>query len=235
MDVKLDRTKFDATFQEYVKASGRSLPQIVNNKLFMIARQSLWFTEKADKKSIAKTLGKITYLRQKNYTPVYRHTLRKARDYSEAPLAAIIAHKRKKKKDGHGFTGPGRFAAMRQAIQVLIGARNASVAYIKSGWLPAIQTLAKVSTIKAGNVRDDKAARQIGKPKGRALAAKDFSKRVTGFIENEAWAKRDKKKAFQRYGGAGLQAAFNYETQRMIPYIEERLGPAAEKFNAAQR
>jgi hypothetical protein len=232
-EIKLDRSKFDATFKEYVKASKRSLPQIVNNKLFMIARESLWFTEKADKKSIAKTLGKITYVRQKDYDRIYKHRLTKGSKHTKAPLAALIIHKRKGK--GKGFKGSGRFQEMRHAIQVLIAARNVSIAYIKSGWLPAIQTLAQVSTIKAKNVRDDKAARQIGKPKGSAVAAKEFSNVIMGYIKNEAWTKRDKKRAFQRYGGAGLQAAFDYETQRMIPYIEDRLKPAADKFNAAQR
>jgi hypothetical protein len=227
VDVKLDRTKFDATFKEYVKASGRALPQIINNKLFMIARQSVWFTEKANKDRISKSLFK-----QVKVSVVTKSG--KTRE-SEAPLVALIVHKQQKRLKGAGFHGASRHDQMRAAIEKKIAARERSVAYIKSGWLPSIQALAKVSTIKTTTARRDKDAKQYGKAKGQAAPAKDFTEKPIGYIENYAWAKRDKKGAFMRVGTRGHQAAFDYETQRMIPYIEDHLQPAAEKFNAAQR
>jgi hypothetical protein len=228
--IKVDQSRFNRSWAEYIKLTSRSFVQAVNDKLFMVARQALWRTHKADKKSISKSLGKIVFLRQKNYTRLYRHTLAKGSS-GRAPLAALIINKRQGKKNEKGLYG----AAMRHAIQVLIGARNVSVAYIKSAWLPAIQTLAKVSSIRSKNVRDDKAARQIGRPKGRAVPAKQIGNVISGMIENQGFAKRDKKGAFEKYGGAGLQAGFDAEAAEMDKYIEGKMKPAADRFNAAQR
>jgi hypothetical protein len=226
-EIKLDRSKFDATFKEYVKASNRSLPQIINNKLFMIARASLWFTEKASKPKISKSLNKrvkVSVVTASGKTRI-----------KEAPLVALIVHKQQKRLKGAGFRGASRRDEMRAAIAKKIAARELSTAYIKSGWLPSIRELALVSTIKTKKYPDDKAAQQIGKAKGRSVAAKEFTEKPFGMIENVAWAKRDKKNAFMRVGSKGLQAGFDNETKEMQKYIDGKLKPAADKFNAAQR
>jgi hypothetical protein len=229
-NAKVDTGFFLQKWREYVKVMSRTLPQAINDKLFMIARQALWRTEKADKRDIQKTLGKITYLGQKDGRKRYRHRLAKARD-NDAPLIALIIQKRQRESGEKGLHG----SAMRAKIQQVIGARMSSIAYIKSGWLPAIQTLAQVSSIKAtAEERDDKDARQIGKPKGKASIAK-AGDIIQGHIENSAWAKRDTKGAFMKYGSRGLQAGFDAEAKEMDVYIKRKIDPAAEAFNRSQR
>lgn len=230
VNTKVETAHFVKTFGEYIKVTHRSFVDSVNNKLFMIARKASWFTRKTDKKHIARDLGKITFLREKNYNRLYRHTLKKGTQNTKAPLAALIANKRLGVKKEKGLYG----SAMRQAIQQLITARNVSIAYIKSGWLPAIQTLAKVATIKARNARDDKDAQRIGREKGRAVAAINGDV-ISGLIENEAWAKRDKgQAAFLRYGNQGLQHAIDSEWKDTAAQIEKEMKPAADAFNASQ-
>jgi hypothetical protein len=230
VNTKVETAHFQSRFAEYLKVTTRSFAQAVNDKLFMIARAALWNTHKTDVKSISRDLGKVTYLRQKNHDRLYRHTLKKSATRPGVPLAALIVQKRQ--DEGKGLYG----AAMRHAIQVMITARNVSVAYIKSGWLPAIQALAKVSSITAKNARDDSAARQVGRPKGRAVAAiADPAGKITGLIENEAYAKRDKTGAFEKYGNVGLQAGIDHEWKEMDVYIRKKMQPGNDQFNRSQR
>jgi hypothetical protein len=228
-NAKVDTGFFLQKWREYVKVTSRALPQAVNDKLFMVARQALWHTEKADAKDIQKTLGKVTYMGTKGGRRRYRHKLAKASRH-DAPLIALIINKRQGQKNEKGLFG----SEMRAKIQQVIGARMNSIAYIKSGWLPAIQALAQVSTIKAPNVRDDKAARQIGKPKGSATIAK-AGDIIQGLIKNEAYSTRDTKGAFMKYGSAGLQRGFDGEAKEMDVYIRRKMEPGANAFNASQR
>jgi hypothetical protein len=244
VSTKVQTSHFQRTFRDYLAVTSRTLVDAVNNKLFMIARKASWFTHKANARHIARDLGKITYLRQKNYQKIYRHRLTKStRPQTQgAPLAALIVNKRRGGDRAKGFGIGGAIrgkaglygAAMRHAIQVMIGARNASIAYIKSGWLPAIQAFAKVATIKAPFARDDQAARQIGKPKGWAETAK-VGDIIKGTIANEAWATRDHKNAFKKYGGQGLQHAIDSEWADTKAQIQKELNEIAHEFNRQQK
>jgi hypothetical protein len=230
VELKVEDKHFQDSFREYLKVTHRSHVDAVNNKLFMIARKSLWFTKRADQKSISKALGRVTFLRQKNYDRIYRHTLRKGTKHAGVPLAALIINKRAKK--GQGLYGK----AMREAITRMVLARRASVAYIASCWLPAIQTLAKYATIKAtADAREDKAAKQIGRKKGRAVHAVPGKNVITGLIENEGFARHDKNNAFQRYGAQGMQAGIDSEWKDNVDQIKKAMQPAIDTFNASQR
>jgi len=228
VNVAVDTAHFTRSFERYVQVTQRSFVDSVNNKLFMIARKSSWFTTRAAARDITKTLGKVTYLRQKNLERQYRHTLRKGSTHTEAPLAALIINARK--GEGKGLYGP----AMREAVQKMVMARYVSIAYIASCWIPAIQTLAEVATIRAPNARDDKGAVQIGQVKGRAEVAKPGGDIFEGLIENEGWTKRDKKGAFEKYGAAGLQLAIDSEYRDNLDQIAKLMQPAADEFNRSQ-
>jgi hypothetical protein len=225
-NTKVDTSYFLQKWTEYRKVMSRTLPQAVNDKLFMVARASLWFTHKADKKDIEKTLGKVSVSTTKHGKKRYAHRLVKAAQH-DAPLIALIINKRRGK--GEGLRGE----AMRAEVQRVLSARMRSRAYIKSGWLPAIKELAAVTSVPTKFPFPDDAV-QIGKVKGRAETAKEGDI-IKGFIENEAYATRDNKGAFERFGSKGLQAGIDNEGKEMDVYIKRKIQPAADAFNASQR
>jgi hypothetical protein len=233
VNVKVETKFFEDQFWKYVAAGIRTAKQATIDKLFMVAREASWFTRKAAQKEIEKTLGKVTVTGKNGR---YRHRLVKARDH-DAPLIALMVQKRMFKDKGHGFTGPTRFADIRAKIQQVIQARIASLAYIKSGWIPAIQALAPLASVKGSmkNARTDADVKQIGPTiKGRA-EIKDSATTLMGLIENSAWAKHDKTGALEKYGGQGLQHAFDYEAKDTQAEIEKRMKEGADEFNRAQR
>jgi hypothetical protein len=222
----VDAGYFLQQWREYVKVMSRTLPQAVNDKLFMIARASLWFTHKADKKDIEKALGKISVVNSSAGKQRYRHRLKKAQQ-NDAPLIALIINRRRGR--GRGLRGQ----AMREEIQKVMSARMRSRAYIKSGWLPAIKELAAVTSIPTRHPFPDEAA-QVGQAKGRAEIAKPGDM-IRGLIENTAFTKRDTKGAFLKFGEKGLQAGLDYEGKDTESYIRKKVQPAEEAFNRSQR
>jgi hypothetical protein len=231
-NAKVDTGYFLQKWEEYKKITSRTIVQAVNDKMYMVARASLWFTKKAATKDIEKALGKASTTTTKTGKARYNHRLVKSRDY-DAPLIAVIINQRK--GPGGGFKGPGRFLAMRQEIQKVMSARRKSIAYIKSGWLTAIQGLGKVSSIKTANQRkyDEEGIEQIGKAKGSFEMAR-IGDVVTCKIRNEASATRDTKAAFEKYGSRGLQAGVDHEAKDMAEQVEKAMKEDAETFNRLQ-
>lgn len=232
--VRYDQSKFDKTFVEYMKHTSRDLVTAINTKAYYIARKATWFTHKANKGQIRTALGqRITVAHTtKSGRVVNRKQLQlaHARDH-DAPLAGLIINKRRGKKGEKGLHGK----AMAVAIRDLLVARERSVAYTKSGWLPAIKQLALVADNK-NPPSIDTTAKTVGRAKGDAFPARDLHSKSAATIINEAWAKRDSgASAFFKYGSQGLQKAFSDETASMKTYIEGKMNPAADKFNAAQK
>lgn len=232
-NTKVDAGYFISKWRGYVKVMSRTLPQAINDKLFMISRASLWFTHKADRADIQKTLGRVSVSNVKaTGKKRYAHRLVKAKMH-DAPLIALMLQKRMMKKEGHGYSGPNRFSNMKADIQKVLAARNRSVAYIKSGWVPAIKKLAEVTSIPTKYPFPDDAT-ESGKAKGSAQLAQ-VGDVMRGVIENEAFSTRDKTGAFEKYGERGLQAGFDNEGKEIESYIAKKTQPAADDFNASQR
>ncbi len=145
---------------------------------------------------------------------------------STARTLGKIINKRKGARGEKGLYG----SDMAKAVELLYAARRRSVAFIKSGWLPAIRELEKLipSKYRRGAARKDNSAKQIGDAKGNATPAR-AGFRVQAKIINAAIAKRDKKDALGKYGMIGLQRAFDFETKSMLEYIARALGQAANK------
>jgi hypothetical protein len=227
----VNTSRFDSTFKRYLAHTKRALQVAINTKAYFVARKAVWFTDKAEKGKIRSALTETIQVasKRKPGTVRNRRVLRKARDY-DAPLAAVIINARRGRTGKKGLFG----ADMKVAIRDMLAARLRSVAYIKSGWLPAIRALAKVSE-KRGQPSIDTSAKQVGNAKGAGIPAGGDGKLSIARIINEAWAKHDTKNSLERVGGRGLQRAFNDETASMSQYIADKMNPAAKEFNAAQR
>lgn len=225
-----DVSRFESTLREYLRVTSRTLPKVVNTKLYYIARKAVWFTQKADVEHIRSELGRfvtVSELNRKGKTVKRRRlVLAPARSHN-APLAALIVNKRR--GVGKGLYG----AAMARAVREMVAARSRSTAFLKSGFLPGVKKLAPFAD-KAGQPAMDSSAKVIGRAKGDGQPANEMDFNPVAFIVNEASALRDRNTALFRVAGKGLEIAFDDETASMLEYIERKMNPDAQDFNRKQ-
>ena len=219
---RVDRREFDSTMELYRQVSKRDPKKICDTKACFIARRAVIETPKADKAAIKGDLGRlIVKLKQ-----VVGSKLRTVTRYSryglqvQAPLVALIINKRRGK--GRGLFG----AAMEEAIRALIAARLRSIAFLKSGWLPAIRALIGLADMRSAP-RQERGPMQVGVPKGYAVPAAEGWKAKTTIV-NSADARRDDKTALYKYGEPALQRAFDAETASMLDYMERKFRESAK-------
>jgi len=223
-----DQSGFDQALQGYLKVTSRTLQQVLNTKLYYIARRAIWNTRKADTSSITQQLGSIVTVSRLNRNG---KTVRKRvsqlvpSSRVNAPLAALIINARRAKAGLPGLYGK----QMERAVKSLLGARMRSVAFIKSGFVPGVRILEPFAD-RAGAPASDSSARIFGRPKGTATPAPSGYK-IQAELVNLASAHGDKKGALVRYGSEGLDKAFQDEAASMIEYIERKMKPDADEFN----
>lgn len=205
METTWQQDVFDRELTRYIQASSRELPAILNSKAYFIARKALWFTDKA-------AAGKV-------------------REFAKMPtrdgglLAAAMIQKRRKGKGLPGLYG----REMKAEIARVIAARLRSIAFLKSGWIPAIQGLdpkaqdKQLAAPKVGSVK------QYGRPKGSVSSATESV--MTAVIQNFAQAKSDRIQALSTIGGRGLNRAFLDEAASMAQYVEKKLKKHADEAN----
>jgi len=210
-----DQSRFDSVLTEYVKVTSRTFAQACNTKAFYVARRALYYTPKTSKETIQAELRKGV----KVTTP--KGLVR------EVPLAALILNARA--EEGGGLQG----GEMRKAVRKLELARLRSIAYLKSGWIPAIRHLADKAS-RESPPPTDRAARQFGSNKGYAKPAVASLTSTFAQIVNSAQAKHTHKKdALERIGARGLERGFQDEAASMEEYLEKKAAIDAAKANAA--
>ncbi len=213
---KLDTREFRRTLDRYAKISRRDRATIVNTKAFYIARAAVAFTPKADSSKIKKFFEGAKLGRDKR-------SGRFRVDSGTLAVVGKIINKRRGERGEKGLYGD----AMKVAQAMMKAARLRSVAFLKSGWLPAIKTLAKLAERPGRAMRLDKKAEQIGKAKGDVSPAHEGLFITKAVIINLAEAKHDTKEALIKFGGPALQKAIDHEAASMSQYIEEKLKKAA--------
>ncbi len=218
---KIDRREFDKTLRKYRELSKRTPEQIVNTKAFYICRRAVLETPKAAKEHVQSDLGKFVEVFRgvsKTGKTISRRKLVLVHGDKGAPLAALILNSRRGKKDEPGLYG----AAMKRAIRGMLSARMASIAFIKSGWLPAIKALLPLAD-KRGAPPAERGPKQIGPTaKGEAIPAKGQRWNAKAIIVNMANARHDAHGTLVKLGRPALQKAFNAEERSMRKYIEDK-------------
>ncbi len=214
---KVNTAEFQRTLRRYREFSKRDLATIVNTKALFIARRALRETPKADKAKIAKELGRII----KTGKNAGKLRLAKGSQH-DAPLAALIINKRL--GTGRGLRGE----AMAKTIRSFIASRMRSIAFLKSGWIPAIKALSPFAELR-GAPRQGPAPVQYGRPKGSGTPARGSTWNPKAIIENAAGDNKENRGALITYGGPALQAAVDAETASMKEYIGRKLTESAAK------
>jgi len=225
-DFRFDHVVFDEAMRRYIEVSRRSPAQICNTKAYYISRKATWFTAKTSRAQISNELAsRVSGSRRLSLRPGTRA------GNEDAPLAALIIQKLRGEKGVKGLYGD----QMTAAINELLGKRLKSLAFLRSGWLPAIRDL-KALAVAGGSAPQMGDTRQFGADQGRAEPAQETDWNAVARIINHAASLSKTSRAtnfagFQKIGEEGLDRAFADETASMLQYIEDHMRPAAEEFN----
>ncbi len=246
-ETKWDQSVFDATLREYIEVNRtRTLPVIVNTKLFYIGRGAVRLTPKTDPWKITSTLGQMTTVNRLNKTGKRMVKRRLAymvkagrADLTKVPLAAAMINSSKRRQDRGLAPRKGLYgAAMADAIRKLLGGRHRTVAYLKSGWLPGIAQVG-VGADKSKAPPGDSAARVYGEPKGMGIPAQTAPAGTMLFkamMENRAGTRKDQDMAaLHKYGTRPLEQAYRDEERSMRDFMEQQMAKDAAEFNRKQR
>lgn len=227
MRIRVNMSEFEATLRRYREFSRRTPEQICNTKAFFIARRATRETPKA-KRLAAKLMRNIVTDRKEigQRFSFKNGKLRKGQKIYHkftAPLAALIVNARRAKAGEPGLYG----ADMEHAIGELIAARNRSIAFLRSGWIPSIKRLEPLADTR-GRPRQDQSAKQFGREKGYANPSPSDTWFAKTIIANTAESVREMSGKAEQYLQEGLQRAFDAETQSMREYIERKMREAAQ-------
>ena len=230
--ITVDTREFQTAMRQYLGLTSRTLPQALNEKAFYIALGALDVTAKSNR-AVIEELGVDGYRVVKSKKT---GTLRQGRPiYNKAARARAIYLSRKFKGTGDEIQKQARnFYTSSEAIHKdvinFLGARLKSIGFLKSGWLPAIRKLVAATGYSRGKIPVD--VKQKGRPKGRALVAKENSVNPVVEIENNATPTGKQGQQAMAMMTAALQKAFDRETASMREYIARKLQKDADKFNA---
>lgn len=233
----IDRREFDRTLAIYRTYSKRAIATIVNTKAFYIARRATVETPKAKAAAVKSGLAKEVTVKETLLARRVRISKKGKVSYGswitqkhKAPLAALIINARRGRHGEKGLSGP----MMAEAVAALLAIRLKSVAFLKSGWLPAIKRLEPYAERIGGRApRQDRTAAVVGQEKGGAKPAKESGWESRAIIENLAGENRDNKGALLVYGLPALQRAFDAEEASMREYIERKMLEATKAAGIA--
>lgn len=236
-----DQSRFTSILREYLRITKRTVADAVNTKAFFIARRAVVETPKADALKIGKELSELIYA-FKDTKHGAKRTLKTVTRYdalgrtNQVPIAALLVNKRRGERGKPGLYG----AAMTEAIRRIRGARQSSVGFIKSGWLPAIRKLeyGVPEKYRRGAAKMDMTIHTSTSPKGSATLASPGA-RVQAMISNDIGDhgahQGQHNAALHKYGEPALARAFAVETLGMQQYIDQHMKPDADEFNRNQR
>lgn len=240
---KVDTKSFQSALRAYAAYSKKSAPDILNTKMYFIARKAIANTRKADRNKIRRDLeasdvtkvvftkrGKISKSK-KNRSVVFGGTKYNTQENSR--LAKIVNSKRVKdgKKTLHG-------EELLAELRKVFSARMRSIGFIKSGWLKGLHTYAPLAFSKAGLPPVDKDANQAGQQKGGARPAHSGQGKASrADMWNNALQTLNStlKSLPMQIAVDGLQKAFDDETRSMNDYIRQKRMAAEKQFTDSQR
>lgn len=231
-----DQSQFDAALKAHLANTSRTIERVINGRAYFVALAAIRLTVKVSAAKIEAELGRI--VRVEKISKKGRKYNRKqlqltpGRD-GRAPLAALIINKRLGRGETfHGLSGRGAYGReMRDAIKYLIGVRKRSVAFIASGWIPALRILYRPREMSRGMI--DPAVKQVGPTKkGHAIRAQAGGALIVATIINSAISLHETNNALGYWGARGLQLAFDHETAEIIRHLQNKLKP---DFAAANR
>jgi hypothetical protein len=229
--LRLKTAEFDRTLKQYMELSKRDWAQVFNTKGFFIARRATGTTKKADAKEIRSLRERALIGTGIRFRKGKARQVNIRDDLSTSRAARILQAARR--NEGK----PAIPAAdLPKAVKSFIGRRLRSVAYLRSGWIPAFKILEPLVPHGGirGGPRADRSAKQFGRPKGGAKPARNLW-RTTCQIFNSAITRKQGDEGLRKFGEAGLRQAFAEELRSMKQYIERKLTERARRLRIRTR
>ena len=228
--------RFQPALREYMAHTEKDIAEVLNTKLFFIARGASRETPKADRAKYERELGVVSYRAQtyktnNSRTGAVKGQIRRdksgrakfQRVFSKGPtLANLIINARKGQAGKPGLAG----AAMKSAVGKMLGKRARSVGTLRAGWLGAIRILARA----VGQARDgvDGSASRV-EGRSRATPARlGWNPRASlEYLVNSF--DKDHRPYIDRRVGEALRKAFDAEMRSMREYLARKMAGTAEK------
>lgn len=206
----MDFSEFDKKFAEKVRLSSRTFKENVNRGALDLAHRALKNTMKADRQTI-KALPESLGLTQKGGSRWYAYVRKRLQ------AGASFSVKRKGVRTTKLFKGPGTRQAIAQLSRKIIASRLRGIAFLKSGWLPAIR---KLDALVRDKVRGNSigGARQFGPDHGYAVPATSELHPVAQVINSVFLSEKA-----QAIGLKGFQAAVDSATAEMERHAKGKL------------
>lgn len=229
-----DQRQFDAALTNYMLYTKRTVPEVLNAKIYYIGRNAIYATHKTDIATIHRELGQKVVTRTDRFKKdgtlskikkrTTTWTLAQART-KPIPLVWMIVNKRAKSM---GYSIPRD--QLDRAAKRFIGARIRSIGYLRSGWLAALKDIRPFVLGEKG-LPPKSDVTQYGRARGIGLPAKPGSGLIVAKIFNNAGVTEKQSAALVKYGTPALASAFAQETAGMMLYVERHLEKGTRQTN----
>ena len=222
--IQLDYREFNRTLDKYKEFhKRRSAPAIVNKKALFIARRAILETKRPEASKIKSGIGQMVFDLVRTKSGRSKRVLKN--NSNGAPIGALIVNFIRGKQGLPGLNGED----MKKAIQRLVTKRVGAIAFLASGWIPAVKKLSPLVRGKQGAAANDKDANKISNPKGSVQPAKEIGSKSVAKIINSAVSKfTTTGDPLGKIALPALQKAINYETASMQANIEEEMRKSAK-------
>jgi hypothetical protein len=230
----VDTREFQRVAEKLLATSSRTFPKFINGQLFRVATLAIKATEKADRHRVERQMGTVRKVEKVRSSSAAKGWVRiSRRELIHDSFAARIINARLRARGADMVWGQELIERARK----LIAAKARSVAFIKSGWIPAVQRLAPLVGMRGASLDG---AKKIGAPKGYAIPATfTLSGEVRGEIGNTALMHRSKFSAWHGKAGnpmpiaqKGLQTAINLTVRDMANEFYRRTAIDLKPFGA---
>jgi hypothetical protein len=225
---KLDTSELEKTTRLLAELNGKDLATATNKKMGWLLRRWLWNTPKADRLEIGKQLSSLIYSFKGS-----RRTLKTATRYQskgqqyEAPVAALIINSVRAKQGKKGLYGD----AMAKAVKNLIGGRQRSSAYLKSGIATALKPFLPFASGGAGPpLEKGKELKPVGQPKGFGIPAQSSSGITVATAIDKTLTKRRGDAGLMKIAKPALEQAYRDELADTEKFYNEQLYQTAKKI-----
>lgn len=234
----LDAREWQRAAKALAETSSRSCVDFINGQSLRVVIQAVRETEHANAAHIRTVLegaGRGVSFRVLK-SGKRKGKLRTVRGEYLNSFAERILGARFRQTGSFGIKGKN----MTEMIRRFIGARTRSANFIRSGWIPARNTLMRIVKVKPrlGSFSFD-GAKVVGKPKGKAIpaAVRGFRGIIECIVENSA-LQRGRVRAPAPGGDPmpiavkGLQKALDFCAKDMMAELARRLSGDLKRFNA---
>ena len=229
-EIKFAQREFQDALEKCIKETERTYDKFLNGQGLALAKRALDYMQKADAGRVAAALGqRATKVRWNKKGKIVKT---RVFDDDQNTLAARIINARRAEAGKPLLFGKPLVAAVKK----LVGARVRAVAFIKSGYVPAIRGLAKAVGYNPGS---GDSAKSRGVPKGYVIPAKPAISSVvkceianTALLAESAARTGSRKGAPMSVAEKGLSMAFSESARDMMAHLAKKLNPVFAKFSA---